>query len=185
MRSRKPRFVLVGLAGSLGGNRLIAVVAHPARRRDHRDSIQLGVGATSSRAHLTERKTEVTSGPYGTHPVDRHHSNDLALTRIEVGHQVSSPRKAVLHLQPLEWVHTPHGVLNSRVELDSHTRAQAREVPSFTVPATTMMDGEPESTQQVVFVGDTTRRHHDGRDRVVHDLFLRTNRNAPCLAATP
>jgi hypothetical protein len=48
-----------------------------------------------------------------------------------------------------------------------------------------VLDREPEGTQQVVLVGDTAGRHDDGRDRVVHDLFLRGNRNAAPLAAIP
>jgi hypothetical protein len=49
----------------------------------------------------------------------------------------------------------------------------------------TMIDREPKRPQQVMLIGDTARRHHDGRNRVIHDLFLRRNRDAPRLAATP
>jgi hypothetical protein len=95
-------------------------VAHSTRRCDRRDSIQLGVRATNHRAHLAEREAQVAGGRHGTHPVAGHHSKDLTLTRIEVGHQVGSSRKAVAQLQPVERVHTPRGVLRSRVELDPH-----------------------------------------------------------------
>jgi hypothetical protein len=56
-------------------------------------------------------------------------------------------------------------------------------VPSFAVSPATVIDGEPERAQQVVFVGDTSRRHDDGRDRVVHDLLLCSDRYTAALAA--
>jgi hypothetical protein len=160
-------------------------MAHASRGRDDDNPIQLDVGATSCGPRVSEREPQVAGSQHGTHPVARHHSNDLALTRVEVGHQVRSPGKAVPQLQSVERVPSSRGVLNSHVELRSHARAQAREVPPFAVPGATVVDREPEGTQQVVLVGDTARRHDDGRDRVVHDLFLRGNRNAAPVAATP
>jgi hypothetical protein len=177
MGSRLPRVVVARLACSPGGNRVVAVIAHAACRRDHRDPVQLRVRATSRRAHLTERETQMPGGRHGAHPVDSHHSHDLALTRIEISHQISSPGKAIAELQLVEWVgNIGCGVLNRCVELDPLARAQPREVPAFAVPAATMIDRKPERTQQVMLIGDTARRHHDRRDRVVNDLLLRRQR---------
>jgi hypothetical protein len=41
-----------------------------------------------------------------------------------------------------------------------------------------MIDRDPESPEQMVIIGDPSRRHYDGRNRVVHDLLLRQARNA-------
>ncbi len=63
-------------------------------------------------------------------------------------------------------------MLGGGVELDAPPRAKAGEVPAFPIPAAAVIDREPESTEQVLFVGDSPRSHDDSRDRVVDDLLL-------------
>jgi hypothetical protein len=140
--------------------------------------------ATIGRAHRAERETQKASGLQGTHPVALHHSKDLALTRVQLGHQVRGTGHTILQLERLERSTRRCCPLHGSLEVDSLTRAQAREVPAFAVVFTTVIDREPERTQQVVFIRDTAPRHDDGRDRVVHDLHLRGRGNAPRLAAT-
>jgi hypothetical protein len=185
MGLRKPCVVVACLAGSLGSNRPVAELAHTTRRCDSCDSIQLGVRAANGRAHLAKRESQVASGRYRTYSIARHHSNDLALSRIEIGHQVGSSRKAILQLQSVERVGASRNVLNSRVELDPHARSETREVPPFAMATATMIDREPEGAKQVLFIGDAAWRHDDSRDRVVHDLFLSARRDAASLAAAP
>ncbi len=56
MGSCQSRIVFICLARRIGGDHSFAELAHAARRRDGRDSIQLGVGATGRRAHFSERE---------------------------------------------------------------------------------------------------------------------------------
>jgi len=70
------------------------------------------------------------------------------------------------------------------IKLHPDPRAEARELPPFAIAPTAMVNREPECPEKVVFVRDSTRRHHDGRDRVVDDFLLRDDRNAAALAAT-
>ena len=56
---------------------------------------------------------------------------------------------------------------------------------SFAVAPAAVIDGEPERAQEVVFVGDSPRRHHDGRDRVVDDFLLCAWGDAARLVAAP
>jgi hypothetical protein len=183
MRSRAPRVVVAGLAGSLRGDCRVAVVAHPALRGDRRDSLELRVGAADGGADLAEREAQVTGGRHSSHPVDGSHGNDLALTRIEVGHQVSRAGHAIRQLGRLERSTKRGRTRHGSIEIDPLTRAQAREMPALTVPAATVIDRKPKGAQEVLLVRSTVRRHHDGRDRVVHDLLLRASRNAAGLAA--
>jgi hypothetical protein len=46
-----------------------------------------------------------------------------------------------------------------------------------------MIDREPERPQQMVLVGDASRRHDNGGDRVVDDFFVRENGDTATLAA--
>jgi len=55
MSSREPRLALGRLAGCLSRNRTRPELAHAPRRRDNRDTIELGRRATGSRTNLTER----------------------------------------------------------------------------------------------------------------------------------
>jgi hypothetical protein len=55
MSSSEPRFALGRLAGCLSNNRTRPELAHAPRRRDNRDTIELGRRATGSRPNLTKR----------------------------------------------------------------------------------------------------------------------------------
>jgi hypothetical protein len=68
------------------------------------------------------------------------------------------------------------------IELNPDLRAKTREVPPFAVSAAAVTDREPERSEQVVFIGDRSRRHYDGCDCIVHDLLLRRQRHAAGLA---
>jgi hypothetical protein len=184
MGSRTPRVVIACLVSSMGDDRLGTVVAHPALRRDFRDLLELGFGAASCRACLTVGDTQMAGGTQRPDTVDGHHSEDLALTRVELGHEVRGTGHAIRQLDRLErptnGSHSRHG----SVELDPLPRAEASEVPAFVVLFATVIDRAPESANQMLFVFDNARGfHHDGRDRVVHDVLLRGDRDASRLAA--
>jgi hypothetical protein len=184
MGFRTFRVAVARLSGRLSGNSAVAELAHATRRGDRRDSLKLGVGATNGRAHLAEREAEVTGGRYGTDPIGRHYGNDLALALVELGHKVSSAGKTVAQLQVVKRIGSSRAyVLNGRVELDALTRTEARGVTPFAVAMATVSDREPEGSQQVLLTGRAVWRHHDGRDRLIHDLLLRVERNPARLAA--
>ncbi|HTA16048.1 MAG TPA: hypothetical protein VK781_14425 [Solirubrobacteraceae bacterium] len=104
--------------------------------------------------------------------------------RVKVSHQVSGPRETVPQLQTVKGIGVARDVLRRDVEIDPRSRAKAREVPTFAISPAPMVDRQPESTKQMVFIDDITRRHDDCRDRVVHDLFLRNIGDATPLTAT-
>jgi hypothetical protein len=186
MGSCQPRLTLIGLTGGIRGNHSSPELAHAARCRDGREPIQLRISATSGRPHLPERQAQKTRSRNRTNPVGRHHRQDPALTRVEIGHQVGSPREPVPQLQPIERVGAARrGPFGRNVELDAHAGAEAREVPAFPKPPATMIDRQPKSPDKMVFVSDAARGHDDRRDRVVHDFFLRVSRHASTLAPAP
>jgi hypothetical protein len=158
-------------------------LTHSPSGSDDGDAIELGVGTASGGTHLANGKAQQAGGGHGTDAAACHDRDDLSLARVQVGHQVGGASESVPQLQGIEGVVRHRCPLGGKVEPDAPARAQASQVPAFTVPAATVIDGEPERAHQMVFVGYAPRGHDHSGDGVVHDFFLRADGDAATLAA--
>ena len=183
MGSGQSSLVLTCCAGRVSGDRSGTELAHAPGGGDGGDAIELEVGAASRRTHVSQWESQQARGGDGADPVARHHRDDLALARVEVGHQVGGAGEPVAQLQRIQGVGSVGCLLSRQVELDALPRAKAGEVASFPIPSAAVVDREPERAHQVVFVGDAPRSHHNSGDRIVHDLLLRAGWDPACLAA--
>ena len=121
MGSRACRVMIARLAGSVGGNRVVAELAHSARRRDRGDASKLELDAAIGSAYLAEGESEVTGSGYGTDPVSRHHGKDLALARVELGDQVGRAGHAIGQLDRVERISGSGSMLDGGFEVDTLT----------------------------------------------------------------
>ena len=183
VRTRQPCIVFGSSSSRIGRESARPKITHAPGRVDDRDAIELCVCAASCRTYLSEREAQHVGCRDRTDPVTRHDRKDLALPRIEVGHQVGGASEAVPLLECVEGIRFSGCLLRGKIEVDTPPRAKAGEVPAFAVSSAPMTHGKPERTDEVVVVCDSPWRHDDGRDRVVDDLLLGVGRDSLALAA--
>jgi hypothetical protein len=183
MRSRSTRLVFAGFSSRIGCDCPGPKLAHTPGCGNDRHAVELGRRTTSRRANLAKRYAQQACGRDRPYTVGRHDGDHFSLTRAQIRHQVGSPRETVQKLQSIERVDASGRLSKRGIKLHPDPRAKPCELPPFAIAPTAMVNREPKCPEQMMLVGDSARRHHDGRDRVVDDFLLRDNRNAAALAA--
>jgi hypothetical protein len=95
MGSRQSRVALACSARGIGGDGFGPELAHPPGRVNSGNAIQLGIGASGRRTYFPKRKTQQAGSRHGTNSAARHDRHDLALLRVQVGHQVGGTGEPV------------------------------------------------------------------------------------------
>jgi hypothetical protein len=70
----------------------LAVLAHPARRRDSRNLLKLAISTTRRPKHSLDRLTKGARRELDPEPASRHHNHDASLERVELRHPISRLR---------------------------------------------------------------------------------------------
>ena len=95
MGSRESHVPLACAALGVGGDGSGPELAHPPGRVDSGNAIQLGIGASGCRTYFPKRQAQQAGSRHGTNTAARHDGHDLALLRVQVGHQIGGPGEPV------------------------------------------------------------------------------------------